>query len=225
MTQFELLTKNPLFNDISADEIRHLYQCLSLTKVSYKKGAFIFLQNQVVRHLGIISKGKAQIIQEDYLGNRTIIRQLEENSLFGEAFVCAQGQILTVSVQAQSDCEVLFLNLDSILLTCTQNCPFHHQLIRNLVKILAQKNILLLNHLEITTKRSLQEKILAYLNRLAQEQHSHEVSSPLGRIDLADYLGVDRSSLTRELNKLQKKGLISFHHNTFKLLTPFDKTI
>lgn len=73
--------------------------------------------------------------------------------------------------------------------------------------------------LEITTKRSLREKLLTYLSHLAQEQGSSTVQSPMGRVDLADFLGADRSALTRELNRMQDSRLITFDKNTYTILT------
>ena len=41
---------------------------------------------------------------------------------------------------------------------------------------------------------------------------------PLGRVELASYLNVDRSALTRELNNMKEDGIIDFSRNTFRLL-------
>ncbi len=70
----------------------------------------------------------------------------------------------------------------------------------------------------MVSKKSLREKILAYLHMQAEEQQASRFTIPLGRLELADYLCADRSALTRELGSMQKDGLIRYDRNTFELL-------
>ncbi|WP_333791578.1 Crp/Fnr family transcriptional regulator [Muricomes intestini] len=161
--------------------------------------------------------GRVQIMKEDVLGNRVILNDLGPGDVFGESFVCGGNFSLTVSVQAVENSSILLCPLEHIMHICPSACEFHNTLVRNMVVMVSQHNIKLLEQLEITTKHSLREKILAYLAQLAQEQNSAIVTSPLGRVDLADFLGADRSSLTRELKRMQEENLIQFNKNTYTL--------
>ena len=67
-------------------------------------------------------------------------------------------------------------------------------------------------------KRSIREKLLAYLSIQAQAQQSRYFEIPLGRVELAEYLCVDRSALTRELVKMKADGLIDYDKNCFRIL-------
>ena len=73
--------------------------------------------------------------------------------------------------------------------------------------------------IEITSKSSLREKILAYLSMLAQKQNSTYVTSPLSRTELAEYLGSNRSAMTRELAAMRSDGIIDYDGNCFRILT------
>ena len=97
-------------------------------------------------------------------------------------------------------------------------CVFHHQLIENMVTIIAQKNRDLIRKVEVVSKRSIREKLLAYLSIQAQAQQSRYFEIPLGRVELAEYLCVDRSALTRELVKMKADGLIDYDKNCFRIL-------
>lgn len=215
-----LLQKISLFDQIDPGEFDALFACIGARKERYKKGAFIFLNGSTVDTIGIVLAGRVQIIKEDVFGSRTIINDLPPKSIFGESFVCGESFTLTVSVQAVKDSDILFLPFERVMHICPSACGFHNTLVRNMVGMIARKNIRLMEILEIATKRSLREKVLTYLSQLAQEQGSVTVTSPMGRVDLADFLGVDRSALTRELNWMQDAGLICFDKNTYTLKKP-----
>lgn len=211
------LREIPLFAGIGDGEFPALLACVGARRESYRKGDFIFLNGNLVDTIGIVLSGRAQIVKEDVFGNRAILNDLGPRAVFGESFVCGGSFTLTMSVQAAHDSEILFLPFDRVMHICPSACGFHNTLIRNMVQMIAKKNIHLMEKLEITTKHSLREKILAYLSQLSQEQGSTTVTSPLGRVDLADFLGADRSSLTRELNGMQRAGIIAYDKNTYTI--------
>lgn len=212
-----LLQQVPLFHGIQTNDFESLFACVGAKKKNFDKGAFISLDGDNMKNIGVVLSGRVQIIKEDMFGNRTVLNELEHGGVFGESFVCGGHFVLTVSVQAADHCTVLFLPFDRVMTICPSACSFHNALIRNMVTMIARKNMKLLERLEVATKHTLREKMLTYLSQLAQEQASTTVTSPLGRVDLADYLGVDRSALTRELNRMRDDHLIDFVKNTYAL--------
>ena len=71
---------------------------------------------------------------------------------------------------------------------------------------------------DVVSKRTIREKLLAYLSIQALQQDSRYFEIPFGRVELAEYLCVDRSALTRELAKMKDEGLIDYHKNAFRIL-------
>ena len=98
------------------------------------------------------------------------------------------------------------------------SCPFHHRLIENIVRPIGDKNVQLMQKIEVISKKTLREKILAYLQSQAPKDGSRCFTIPLGRLELADYLCADRSALTRELARMKADGLIWYEKNQFQLL-------
>jgi len=84
--------------------------------------------------------------------------------------------------------------------------------------VIADKNQDLMRKVEAVSKRSIREKLLSYLSIQAQTQGTRYFEIPLGRIELAEYLCVDRSALTRELVKMRQEGLIDYDRNWFRML-------
>ena len=87
-----------------------------------------------------------------------------------------------------------------------------------MVHIIADKNRDLIRKIEVISKRTIREKLLAYLSAQAQNQNSRYFEIPLGRTELAEYLCVDRSALTRELVRMRDDGLIDYDKNCFRIL-------
>lgn len=70
---------------------------------------------------------------------------------------------------------------------------------------------------EVLQKHSLREKIKAFLN-MYREDADCGFSIPLNREEMAEYLGCDRSALSRELARMSKDGIIEYKRNSFKVL-------
>ena len=77
-----------------------------------------------------------------------------------------------------------------------------------MLRMLADKNALLMEKLEVVSKKTLRRKILTYLSFQAEEQGSKTITLPLSRTELADYLCADRTAVARELAHMKDEGLI-----------------
>ena len=86
------------------------------------------------------------------------------------------------------------------------------------MKIVAEKNLLFNQKLEITSKRTTREKLMTYLLLQAKHLNSSSFSIPYNRQELADFLEVDRSGLSAEISKLRKDGILECHRSHFTLL-------
>lgn len=205
----------PLFENISPEDLQKLLMCIGSFKKEYQKGESIILEKDTVPYIGIVLYGSVHIIKEDIWGNRTLLAYIKEGELFGENFAVTKVQESSVSFSAASDTKVLFLAAKSIIHTCPNSCHFHARISENMFHLLGIKSISFMNKLEIMGKTSIREKILAYLSMLSQQQNSRYVETPLSRTELADYLSINRSAMTRELSNMKTEGLIDFDKNTF----------
>jgi len=212
------LRKCPLFNGIEDSDLLGLLGCLDAKIMSFEKKYTIFTEGSKAKYLGIVLSGSAQIVQMDYYGNRSILCGIEPSELFGEAFACAGTESIPVSVVANEPCEVLLIDCNRMLHTCSNACSFHQTLIFNLMKDIATKAIMFQQKIEIISKRSTREKLLAYLNIQARKNGKRSFYIPFDRQELADYLEVERSGLSAEISKLRKEGILNSNKNSFELL-------
>ncbi|MBE6886740.1 MAG: Crp/Fnr family transcriptional regulator [Ruminococcaceae bacterium] len=215
---FEVLQKCPLFSHISEEQLLPMLGCLGAKVVSFDKKYTIFAEGAPAKHIGIMLSGSAQVIQVDYFGNRTILTGISPSEMFGEAFACAEVGSIPVSVVANEPCEVMLIECDHILHTCSNNCGFHQQLIFNLMKDLATKTLLFHQKIEVTSKRTTREKLMTYLTGQAKRMGSTSFTIPFNRQELADYLEVERSGLSAEISKLRAEGILESNRKQFRLL-------
>lgn len=215
---FAVLRKCPLFDQIEDEDLMAMLGCLGAKVESFDKKYTIFAEGTPAKHIGILLSGSAQIVQVDYYGNRSILNSIVPSEVFAEAFACAGVNSLPVTVTANEPCEVMLINCEHILHTCGNHCGFHQQLIFNLMKDLASKAILFQQKIEVTSKRSTREKLMAYLLMHAKKANSSSFDIPFDRQELADFLEVDRSGLSAEISKLRKEGILENNRKHFVLL-------
>lgn len=217
MQNYSLLKTVSLFSRLKEEEIGSLLHCLNPRKKEYKKDEYILSTGDPIKDIGIILSGKVHIIKEDYLGNRHIMTVLEKSDLFGEVFVCAGVPKIPVTIYAVSDCEILFIDYQKILTSCSSACTFHSMMIGNMLTILSTKTLLLNQKIEFLTKRTTREKLLTYLSAQSELAASNHFTIPLNRQELADFLCADRSAMSNELSKLKEEGYIDYNKNNFEL--------
>ena len=209
---------NPLFDGILPNELKAVLGCVGYHVSLYKKGEIIAFEEEKMQHIGIVLSGAVDMIKEDLWGNRTMLVRVYKDELFGETFACGDDMASVVTFVAAEDAEIMFLPFRNIMRTCTNACAFHHRLIENMVRVIANKNRNLMRKVEVVSKKTLREKILAYLSSQAQIHESRYFEIPLGRVELAEFLCADRSALTRELSKMKDEGIIDYDRNCFRIL-------
>ena len=209
---------SPLFKGIKEEDLSAMLSCIGYHIGTFQKGEIVAFEDENIRHIGILLSGAVDMIKEDLWGNKTMLVRMHKDELFGETFACGEDNLSVVTFLVSEDARILFMPFDRVMHSCTMACKFHHRLIENMVHIIANKNRDLMRKMEVISKRTLREKILAYLSIQAQLHDARYFEIPLGRVEWAEYLCADRSALTRELVKMKEDGLIDYDRNCFRIL-------
>lgn len=216
---YPVLLECPLFQGIGAEDLPGMLGCLQTRLLPLKKGQTVFQEGDTIVSIGIVLTGSLLLTREDYDGNRSIVARADPKEMFGESYALSDSQPLAVTITAEEDSQVLLLDSRRIAGCCANACSFHNQLIFNLLRIVATKNLVLHQKIQITAQRTTREKLMAYLTAQAKRQGSRAFTIPFDRQALADYLEVDRSGLSAEISKLRKEGVLACQKNRFELLS------
>ena len=207
----------PLFEGITPEERKGMLGCIGYHLERFRKGDIIAIEDDSIRSVGIVLTGSVDMIKEDVWGNKVLVSRMGKDEIFGESFAWGKNKQSAVTFTVSEDAQVLVIPLDRVMHSCTNTCVCHRQLVENMVHIIADKNRELIHKIEVISKRTIREKLLSYLSSQAQTQNTHYFEIPLGRTELAEYLCVDRSALTRELAKMREEGLIDYDKNCFRI--------
>lgn len=204
-----------LFKGITEAEFQKIVKCFNVKNISYKKEQHILSNIKNAGTVGIIVSGEAQLVHYDYNGNRTILAEYAEGDVFGDIFSnIGNGEI---SVQAKVDSTIMFLDYDHIINRCKKNCTYHNTIIQNMLTILSKRIYEQNERIEVLTKRTIRDKLLKYFNSMTKRTSSKVIYLPFTYTDLADYLGIDRSAMMRELKNLKDEGFIATKGKMIKI--------
>lgn len=212
------LYETDLFKGINANDTEKMLLCLGAKTELYEKGSAIILEGEPAEHICIVISGTVHIIKEDYYGNRSIMAKVEAGELFGEVFACAGIDAVPVSVFSAEKSEVVFIDCKKALSPCSESCFFHKVLVANLLRIVSEKALFLNQKIDLLSKRTTREKLLAYLSSQAKQSGRSSFTIPFNRQELADFLCVERSAMSAELSRMRRDGLIDCKKNHFHLL-------
>ena len=205
----DLLSRNDLFQDIPPEAIFRLLQANLSHIKQFPAGKLIHEIGQPIHHLGIVLDGTIDIVHPSVSDHDTIVSRILPGGIFGESFSCTESANLFNEVRSISPSTVLFLDVHSVLHQSSILSGYHLKLVENLLCILARSNVWLNTKILILNQKTLRDKILTYFETLAAKNSSNRFTIPFNREQLASFLGSERSSLCRELSRMQEEGILS----------------
>lgn len=207
---------HPVFNKITQEEYDELISCGGIRKVEYKKGTVLFHTGDLTEEFGILISGKIHIENIDLWGNRMILHNISEGQAFAETYAFCRVPIM-VDVTAVEDSKVLFVDI-GILLSCgNQAKSWYNKLLYNLLVLSTEKNLAWSSRVFCIASKSIRTRVMTYLSSEAVRCGTMEFTVPFDRQQMADYLNVERSALSKELGRMQKEGILTFRKNKFHL--------
>jgi len=196
-----------LFNGLTPDETEKICSCAGARTREFAKGQTIIAEGEDALKLGVISDGKAQLSKTNII--------IKKGDYIG-LLAAASKTRSPVTVRAVERLTALFLPFDKMLCPCQKLCPCHLTVIANITAELSENALSLQERMDCLLKPTVREKLAAYLTRESRGS-AEAFSITLNRRELANYLNVERSALSRELSRMKKEGVIDYHMNMFKI--------
>lgn len=212
------LAETPLFRGIDAADVQAMLPCLGTAERTYHRDDRVLRAGDVASRIGVLLEGRLHIETADAWGRITVLESVSPGEPFAVAYACGNRGVLDVDVVADADSVVATLEVTRIMHPCPKQCSCHAQLVRNLLVSMANKNVALNRRAMAVAPKSVRGKVLVYLSLQQKTQGSNEFSIPFTQEKLANYLGIDRSTLTAELSALRREGIINYRGKRFELL-------
>ncbi len=211
------LRESGIFKSMTPDEISASLCALQAEEKHYKRGQLLFHAGDITERLGIVLEGSVTIESNDAWGNRTILSHVGCGQLFAETYALLGDQPLLVDVAANEDSHILFLRIGGIQALAGHSELWAKKLTAGLLAISSMKNLHLTGRSFHTAPKTVRGRVMAYLNTVSLQARSREFDIPFDRQQLADYLNLDRTALSKELGKMQAEGLIRTKKNHFMI--------
>lgn len=205
-----------LFDKINEAEREKLLRYLEADVLRLKKNANLFSYVKEKRIIGVVESGCIQVSRNNPNGSRTIIEELHEKELFGSLI----SMILSDEYEfiALEDTEVIIIEYNRIIERRPDQGEVYTQFLRNLLNLISDKVQERNERVEILTKKTIRDKLLEYFRINSVKTHTKVIYLPFNFTELADYLGVDRSAMSRELRYLKEEGFIQVKGKKITLL-------
>ncbi len=213
----DFLKKSLLFRDMTDADRTQCLSALNAHERSYKKGTTILCAGDQTDQMGMVLFGSVTIESNDIWGNCTILSHVGPGQFFAETYALLPDEVMLVDVKANEDCRIMFIHIGKLF---SDRLPvsWKEKLYKNLLMISSQKNLTLSGRSFHTAPKSARGRILAYLNSMSLQKHATEFDIPFNRQQLADYLNLERTNMSKELTRMKKDGIIECRKSHFRLL-------
>ncbi len=211
---------SPLFTAIAPEHIEDMIDYLDGTIKKYKKNETIIHVGDEFRRCGILLDGSLEVSYDTNRFEKHNVNHFYPGQIFGESLALKGIPHSPVQVSALTDSIILFIDLRKLMLStdrCNKNCLYNHQLILNLMDRMAEQNIFSNLKLRILGQKSLRDRIMIYLTHLHADNPAG-AKIPFSQTSLAEFLGVNRSALARELGRMQDEGILTINNKTYRIL-------
>ena len=203
-----------LFDGIEDEQLADAIKLLNGRIKKVIKDDYIVQLGGTIQYAGLLLKGRIESSFQNENFDQITMHTFTGGYLFGEGLVINHAKNSPVQVRAVEDSVVLFIDLEMIY-AAADNSPIRNILARNLIKSLAKKNLILNQKVRILSQKSLRDRIFIYLRTLPKDKDGY-AKIPFTQTALAEYLGVNRSALSRELGRMQNEGLLYMDRNKIK---------
>jgi len=205
---YPILQQCGIFEGIAPRKYNEALSCLGAHLRSYPHGVHVTEVGEKNKNAGVLLEGEIEEFLYDENGNQVNLHHIGKGQIFGAELACTGGQASPVCLRTLSDCTVMLLNFGALLSEQTMNCPCRMQVTANLMRNFAQQVLFFNTKVRILAQKRLRDRLKIYLQTLIPANGTYTL--PYTRTELADFLCVDRSALSRELCRMRDEGILTF---------------
>ena len=181
---------------------------------TFRKGQLLHTEGERCRALEVILSGRVVVERITREGNLMTIAAFQRGDCIGGNLLFSSDPVYHLAVTAKQTSQVMVIPRETLFDLLQENPGF---LTRYLQEV-ADNAQVLEGKLRYVVNLSIRQRVLNFLNAEQRRQGSRHVILPSSKTALAAQLGVQRSSLSRELQRMREEGLILFDRHSITLL-------
>ncbi len=204
----------PLLRSLPPDEVARYLGTREFKVTGYKKNSVIHLEGQPCGSLEIILSGRVAVDRIDESGSLLTVSEFFAGDILGGNLLFSRDPVYPMTVTAALPSDILEIGRDLLFELLCKNPEF----LKLFLESVSGNASILGDKIRHNVRTSIRESVLSWLERESRKQNSKTVRLTMTKKALADKIGVCRTSLSRELAKMKKDGLIRFDAATVELL-------
>ncbi|GAB6958886.1 hypothetical protein JCM15754A_02210 [Prevotella aurantiaca JCM 15754] len=210
----ETLSHSPLFNGLTAKEIKELLQTVNFKIVEYPAKEIYTLAGMPCKYADFILKGELISRMTGLSGKQVQIDRLKACILIAPAFIFAKNNAMPVSVETAQHTTILRM-MPSELKHLIDN---NERIRMNFIQLLSSIDVFLTQKLRMLSLFTVREKVAYFLMKAAKEQQSRTIKLSNSRQEIADTFGIQKFSLLRCLSEFEDNGAIKIDGKQITIL-------
>lgn len=214
MDNLSLAKKSIFFKKLSPLDFNAILRCLNIRIKEYKPNEIIEYEGNPAKNAYLVLSGNLRTAFFDVNGTAIPIRDYSRDMFFGLEYIDPKISYYQEELYATEESMVLIADLNKLFTPCENRCPRHQAIISECIKELARTSNISKRRISELGQQKTKDKILKYLSNTINTLHK-PTKIPYNRQELADYLGLERSALSKALSDLKKDGYIEYNKSTF----------
>ena len=213
---YSVLEKSALFSGLSAKALRNVLEDVSHHIQCYDKGETVFHLMEDANRIGVILEGRVQTQKPFPNGTQINVSVRNPGEMIGPAAVFSHRQKYPCDVVALEPVTIMMFRKEDTLLLLQKDA----QVLKNFMAELATAAYMLQQRLELLSYSGIAQKAACFLLIQSRQSGKNVVRIPESVSNWAMVMNVSRSSLHRELKKLETDGIIIYEPPTIEILDP-----
>ncbi|MGI6554438.1 MAG: Crp/Fnr family transcriptional regulator [Bacillota bacterium] len=214
LENIRLIKNTTLLNPLPQEDILANLNNGKFKVVSYKKNSVVHFDGEPCSKLEVILAGKVVVDRIDESGNLLTIAEFYSDDILGGNLLFSGNPYYPMTVSTQLPSTILEIERETLFELLQHNAAF----LRTYLEFVSDHAFILGDKIRHYVNKTVRERIMSYLYRESQKQNSKHIKLPMTKKALAEKIGVQRTSLSRELAKMKKDGLILFDRDSITLL-------
>lgn len=203
-----------LLQELNPEDIKTYLKDHQFTIKTYTKDTVIHFEGEPCLKLEIILSGEIVVERIDESGALLAVAEFLANDILGGNILFSQNPQYPMTVTTKQASTILGIDKNPLFKLFCMNPAF----LRRYLEYVSDHSSILCYKIRNYVHNTIRESLLRFLTHEQKKQHTNVIMLTTTKKALADRIGVQRTSLSRELQKMKKDGIIDFDSNSITIL-------